>query len=477
MARGKKHRESQQQPASQSTSPGPSGADSSNSQQKPQPKQAKPGYDKFILENTFPDIKAMLQPQPSVSEFTKDALFVLDTNVLLDPFEVGTKTLEEISTIFERLANADRLYVPARVLREFARHRTEKMKELYVKVAEKLIGIQSPELGLKPLKSFAGYQLVDTAYRSVNAAIEKYRESLAKLRDEIADWNWNDDITKTYLELFEGDAIIEPGCDEQKLEDDLRNRVTHNLPPGFGDASKDDGGIGDIIIWQCILNLGKITKKSIVFVTQEKNKGDWVVKGVIKGNGKALYPRFELIHEFRSVTGQNLAIMDFEKFMAFNKASPEAILEVKQVSTANESKAVFGNILLGRGALIRQLIVDVKTAAIAVNEFVKDQQVLLPVRLKRQLLPQLSTNILLLLESYEDYPVSSSSSSSSSEMRTRGKIVITSIENILRMDKSLLSDVGVNPKQAELYEVASLLLKLLTNFRADLMNAGIYEVT
>jgi predicted nucleic acid-binding protein len=405
MARGKKHRESQQQPVSQSGSPGPSGADSSNPQQKPQLRQAKPGYDKFILEKTFPDINAMLQPQPFVADFADEALFVLDTNILLDPFEVGTKTLDEITAIFQRLWQADRLYVPARVLREFARHRTEKMRDIYVKVAEKFEKVPSPELGLRTLKTFAGYERADSALKAARKALDEYRNSLAGLKDEIALWNWNDEITKRYVDLFvEGNAIIEPGCNEQQLEDDLKNRVAHNLPPGFGDAGKDDGGIGDIIIWQCILKLGKDTGKSVVFVTQEKNKSDWVVKG----RDAALYPCFELVYEFRSKTGQNFAIMDFERFMAFHKASPSAIEEVKEVSTAYESKAVLPAWSpldpVGRNELLGQFVASLDSLVACLDELADRQNLSLSDRASDGMFPTFITLTTKLFEGLNRHP-------------------------------------------------------------------------
>ena len=51
-------------------------------------------------------------------------------------------------------------------------------------------------------------------------------------------------------------------------------RYRDKVPPGYKDASKDDGGIGDFLIWKTLLQLGSKEKKDFVFVTGEQ-KPDW----------------------------------------------------------------------------------------------------------------------------------------------------------------------------------------------------------
>ena len=48
----------------------------------------------------------------------------------------------------------------------------------------------------------------------------------------------------------------------------------HHIPPGYKDAGKEDSGIGDLLIWHTILELGKVHKKSVIFVSGDE-KPDW----------------------------------------------------------------------------------------------------------------------------------------------------------------------------------------------------------
>ena len=64
--------------------------------------------------------------------------------------------------------------------------------------------------------------------------------------------------------------IINVKEDKNKLEENLNYRIEHQIAPGFKDSKKPDKGIGDLIIWQTILELSKDKKKDIVFVTNEK---------------------------------------------------------------------------------------------------------------------------------------------------------------------------------------------------------------
>ena len=68
----------------------------------------------------------------------------------------------------------------------------------------------------------------------------------------------------------------------------LAHRVMHKIPPGYKDASKDDGGVGDVLIWHSLIQLARDKNTAVVFVTGDE-KADWMVRS----GGNALYPRFE----------------------------------------------------------------------------------------------------------------------------------------------------------------------------------------
>ena len=87
------------------------------------------------------------------------------------------------------------------------------------------------------------------------------------------------------------------------------------IPPGFGDKNKPiPERFGDLIIWYRFLEYSKATKKSIIFVTEDKNKEDWLIK--VEGE---LVPRNSLIQEFYDKTNQFIYIYDFKQFMDESK--------------------------------------------------------------------------------------------------------------------------------------------------------------
>jgi hypothetical protein len=59
--------------------------------------------------------------------------------------------------------------------------------------------------------------------------------------------------------------------------DDLRKehvfRFANQIPPGYKDAGKADEGIGDYLIWETILEIGRTRKASVIFVTGGEKVG------------------------------------------------------------------------------------------------------------------------------------------------------------------------------------------------------------
>ncbi|MFN9115689.1 MAG: PIN-like domain-containing protein, partial [Bacteroidota bacterium] len=93
----------------------------------------------------------------------------------------------------------------------------------------------------------------------------------------------------------------------------------------YKDSKKPDDGIGDLIIWQTILEISKANNKDILFVTNDQ-KNDWFYKQDKIG----LYPKYELFDEFRRFTeGKSVAIVNFVKFLELSEANEDTINEVK----------------------------------------------------------------------------------------------------------------------------------------------------
>jgi rRNA-processing protein FCF1 len=280
----------------------------------------------FHLTEKFPDAKTIFSTfVPPLEECKDSALIVLDTNVLLLPYEIPPKNLNEIANTYKLLLKQNRVFIPSQVVREFAKIRGEKIKNLYHNISLKQnlsVRIESYKL----LESETNYKDLIKEEEALNQKINEYRKTVSKVLETIRSWHWNDPISSLYRELFTHEIIVDLKMTPDEVEKDLNRRLANRISPGFKDASKDDKGIGDVIIWNTILQLGKEQKRPIIFVTGEE-KTDWM----LKSSKETLYPNFELIEEFiRASDGAAFHILKFSELLDLFGVETEVIKEVKK---------------------------------------------------------------------------------------------------------------------------------------------------
>lgn len=252
--------------------------------------------DIFINNKIYPDATDIFATSvKSVSTIKSKCLFVLDTNALLLPYTTSSKSIDELKKVYTKLIKEKRLFVPGQVAREFAKNRPEKIKELFQQLNRKRDKVKNLYGGQYPLLTgIKEYNEAIDQEQKIDELLKKYSKTIGSVIEQIKGWTWNDPVSQVYNTLFTGTAIIDPKFDEEETKKELQNRYLHKIPPGYKDESKPDDGIGDLLIWLTILDLAKTEKKDIVFVSGEE-KTDWFYKS----EGQTLYPRFELIAEFR----------------------------------------------------------------------------------------------------------------------------------------------------------------------------------
>ena len=285
------------------------------------------GFDIFVANQTYPEAEkvftARLKP---LDEIKDDCFIILDTNSLLVPYNTGKESVEQIKRTYRSLVSKKRLIVPGQVAREFAKNRANKILELFQQLSRKA---NTPKLqrGKYPLlESLEEYQRALRLEEEIDEALGAYRNAIEKVLRHIKEWTWNDPVSVMYGELFDNSVVFDPPLDKEKILADLIRRQIHGIPPGYKDANKDDSGIGDLLIWQTILETGKSRKKSVIFVSGEE-KADWRYKS----EGQTLYPRYELADEYRRHSGgQSFHIIQFSSFLNLYGASEDVVEEVRQ---------------------------------------------------------------------------------------------------------------------------------------------------
>ncbi len=290
--------------------------------------------DLFIKNSIYPTADKIFTTQPKpISSAKDDCIFVIDTNALLVPYHTTSQDLEYINLIFSSLIERRRLFIPGQVAREFASNRSDRIKELFQQLNRRINTIQEfPNPNHLLLNGIPEYSKMIDIEKEFNEIAKKnkkeYKVQLDRLLNRIKEWSWNDPVSELYSKLFTKDVVFDfDVTDKESIKKELHRRYTNHIPPGYKDKEKADDGIGDLLIWFTILELGRKYKKSVILVSGEE-KADWV----IKSEGQVLCPRYELISEFAEASsGQSFHIIKLSELFGLMEGSAKLINEIKSI--------------------------------------------------------------------------------------------------------------------------------------------------
>jgi PIN like domain len=286
----------------------------------------KPFPDPLVRQRLFPEATKVFEfiPEP-IEEVLRKGAIVLDTNVLLVPYTTGRASLEQIRQTYSHLVSEDRLRIPGQVAREFADNRSEKLKTLFQQLSRKReVNLARSEYPL--LEGISAYSELVKQESEIFSALTNYRKLIGNLLDIVAGWHWNDPVSEIYRGLFKPPIVVDPQFDREELLSDLKYRQEHRIPPGFKDGNNEYSGVGDLIIWKTLLAIGQQETRHIIFVSGDE-KTDWRYQS----EGRALYPRFELLDEYRRASGgKSLSIISFAELLEQLGAPAPIVAEVKQ---------------------------------------------------------------------------------------------------------------------------------------------------
>ncbi|UGX93094.1 PIN domain-containing protein [Bradyrhizobium barranii subsp. barranii] len=259
-------------------------------------KQQSAQPDIWALEDVFPQLSGLLGPSAHLSASDKDTLVVLDTNALLLPFYANKEELLQIEKVYAKLASESRLFVPARVIREFIKNRDGRLAEIAKTLNDKRTSVPTSGMDVPPLlQGLEETKAMTSAANEFKRVRKTYLDSVTQLVDLIRAWRGDDPVTSTYRGIFQGDVIVDVKESREEIEKGWAVRLRRKVPPGYKDGAKQDTGIGDFLVWLSILRLAREQEKSLIFVTGEE-KADWFVRS----DNEGVYPRPELVDEYRT---------------------------------------------------------------------------------------------------------------------------------------------------------------------------------
>jgi len=297
-----------------------------------------------------------------------NAVFVFDTNVLLNLYRYQSSTRDSLFTVIERLA--ERVWIPYHVGLEFQRNRLKviaaqhkRYSEVQNIVTESISSMQSELDGLQ-LKKRHSHINPDKLIENINKIKNDFLVELSTLEEQSISVTSPDEIRARIDSLFESKIGKPPATQDEidQLFQEAEIRYKNAVPPGFEDSKKDEnssdeftyGGItykrkyGDVIVWKQIINhAANEALKDVIFITDD-SKSDWWWK--IDSNGKkTIGVRPELTDELSREAGvERFYVYNTEGFLKYaneqlgTQVTEEAIEEVREVSVAR------GNNLLKR---------------------------------------------------------------------------------------------------------------------------------
>ena len=289
-----------------------------------------------------------------------NAIFVFDTNVLLNLYRYQSSTRDSLLAVIDRLT--DRVWIPYHVGLEFQRNRLKviaaqhkRYSEVQNIVSKSISGMQT-ELDRLQLKKHHSHINPDKLIENIDKIKSEFLKELGALEEKSISVTSVDEIRNKIDSLFEG-KIGTPPKEQQEIDDLFKEaevRYKNAIPPGFKDSKKDEknpdeftyGGItykrkyGDLIVWKQIIHQAKTESlKDVIFITDD-SKSDWWWK--IDSNGKkTIGVRPELIDELTREAGvERFYAYNTEGFLSYAneqlgaEVTEEAIEEVREVSVA-----------------------------------------------------------------------------------------------------------------------------------------------
>jgi len=262
----------------------------------------------------------------SIPEIKDECLFILDANVLLLPFTTDVKNLEAIKNVYKKLVERDKLFLPAQAVREYLDNRAQKLADINEALSKKsnqsfnYVGAHPLLGGLDKYKEVLEQESV------LKAAVKDYQLKIRETLEAVQAWGWNDPVSKMYHDVIKDRVLNDDDLDLQMISDDLKRRNELNIPPGYKDKSKPENAAGDLLIWHELLNLAKEKESHVIFVSGDEKPDWWHQSGK-----NPLYPRFELVDEFREKTdGKSFHIISLSKLLALFETDDEIVNSIKE---------------------------------------------------------------------------------------------------------------------------------------------------
>ena len=250
----------------------------------------------------------------------KKAIFVPDTNVLLDIFRFSPETSNDLIRILKHLKEKNRLWIPHQFAYEYLKrlpsirvtirkkHREQtnefdNLCQLFGNLLRRFDGQTDYELGEQIAK-------VEGIFKTIKKGLNEQRQKHKERLD-------SEDLESQIEKIFNGrigGAFSDDRLGEVYLEGEWRYKLRR--PPGFKDEGKPESSrYGDLIGWMQIIEhaAGAESKRPVILITRDTNGDDWFYKPGLDGQTRG--PRPELVKEMRDKAAVDFYIHETWEFI------------------------------------------------------------------------------------------------------------------------------------------------------------------
>lgn len=269
------------------------------------------------------------------SSLWKSAIFVFDTNTLLNFYRYSDATVVAFLQILEKLK--DRIWIPFQIGKEFHEDRLSvinQQSKIYYESSTKITDIYNTFLS-DSKNPFLDKDILD----EFSKILEKVTKYLEGKKNSFTNKILEDDILLKITSLFENK--VGENYTEEKLKELFsqgNKRYIDKIPPGYQDKSKPEPNkYGDYIIWNQIIDHAKNKKQPVIFISDDRKEDWWLID-----SGKLIGPRPELRKEFYSSSNELFYMYQPFKFLEYAykfleiKIIQDTIDEVKDLKPFSE---------------------------------------------------------------------------------------------------------------------------------------------
>ncbi len=285
-----------------------------------------------------------------------DCVFIFDTSALLAFYKLPRKIQISFEKVFTKLKG--RLWLPNHVQFEFCKNRETTADQLRKAYADFYsLNIQELDTQMRNLKesintldpskpnklpplafSISQYSKIMKQMELLEDRKKKFRDECKKHFDKqkelASDLLSNDKVLGMIKKHF---SVGDPYSHERVVDITKEGifRYQSSIPPGYKDVQKKEGTqkYGDLIIWKQIIELAREAHKSVIFVTNDIDKGDW---GIVK-NKSFKSPLHDLVTEFYDATRSRFWLYTLRDFLFKTDANLGILVPEDQLQQVSQT--------------------------------------------------------------------------------------------------------------------------------------------